>query len=87
MSDQSIRKITNGAGLNTFDKCNQYYKKTGADGTEQGLRSQVALITTAGLTSALSSTIIDTTISDALLTRSEERRVGKECRSRWSPYH
>ena len=24
---------------------------------------------------------------EALLTRSEERRVGKECRSRWSPYH
>src|SRR5256885_14345760 len=23
----------------------------------------------------------------ALLDRSEERRVGKECRSRWSPYH
>src|SRR5256885_8031939 len=23
----------------------------------------------------------------ALVTRSEERRVGKECRSRWSPYH
>ena len=26
-------------------------------------------------------------ISDITLTRSEERRVGKECRSRWSPYH
>ena len=34
-------------------------------------------------------------ISDALIVemnreraaRSEERRVGKECRSRWSPYH
>ena len=25
--------------------------------------------------------------SVAALTRSEERRVGKECRSRWSPYH
>ena len=24
---------------------------------------------------------------NATLTRSEERRVGKECRSRWSPYH
>ena len=24
---------------------------------------------------------------DDALTRSEERRVGKECRSRWSPYH
>src|SRR5256885_16786884 len=23
---------------------------------------------------------------DAMLSRSEERRVGKECRSRWSPY-
>src|SRR5258708_4037380 len=23
----------------------------------------------------------------ACLNRSEERRVGKECRSRWSPYH
>ena len=23
----------------------------------------------------------------ALKRRSEERRVGKECRSRWSPYH
>ena len=22
-----------------------------------------------------------------LINRSEERRVGKECRSRWSPYH
>ena len=26
-------------------------------------------------------------LSFALLGRSEERRVGKECRSRWSPYH
>ena len=24
---------------------------------------------------------------DAEYDRSEERRVGKECRSRWSPYH
>ena len=23
----------------------------------------------------------------SITTRSEERRVGKECRSRWSPYH
>jgi len=26
-------------------------------------------------------------ISDGAAARSEERRVGKECRSRWSPYH
>src|SRR5467141_4911614 len=27
------------------------------------------------------------TISPSTPMRSEERRVGKECRSRWSPYH
>ena len=26
-------------------------------------------------------------ISQSISHRSEERRVGKECRSRWSPYH
>ena len=26
-------------------------------------------------------------IAALMLLRSEERRVGKECRSRWSPYH
>ena len=28
-----------------------------------------------------------TGIRDTDAMRSEERRVGKECRSRWSPYH
>ena len=32
--------------------------------------------------------IIDMVIPVPILgLRSEERRVGKECRSRWSPYH
>src|SRR3712207_7393330 len=26
-------------------------------------------------------------LAEPCLVRSEERRVGKECRSRWSPYH
>ena len=26
-------------------------------------------------------------LTQLMLARSEERRVGKECRSRWSPYH
>ena len=29
----------------------------------------------------------DPTYSFCVKDRSEERRVGKECRSRWSPYH
>ena len=30
---------------------------------------------------------IEQEIEHRKLVRSEERRVGKECRSRWSPYH
>ena len=29
----------------------------------------------------------DSKFPDEVVRRSEERRVGKECRSRWSPYH
>ena len=29
----------------------------------------------------------DFTTMEFVVKRSEERRVGKECRSRWSPYH
>ena len=31
--------------------------------------------------------IVTLDIERGFLHRSEERRVGKECRSRWSPYH
>ena len=30
---------------------------------------------------------VNSSHGDSLRDRSEERRVGKECRSRWSPYH
>ena len=30
---------------------------------------------------------LDIHIPEEMEARSEERRVGKECRSRWSPYH
>ena len=41
------------------------------------VRGLVALLTDVGLSGS----------SIARNLRSEERRVGKECRSRWSPYH
>src|SRR5258706_10060669 len=31
--------------------------------------------------------VVNTVAITATFWRSEERRVGKECRSRWSPYH
>ena len=44
----------------------------------------------AGLSKKDSLKVVDAAlevIESALAERSEERRVGKECRSRWSPYH
>ena len=38
-------------------------------------------------TAAAGGMFIGTFVGIFLVPRSEERRVGKECRSRWSPYH
>ena len=43
------------------------------------LYASTPLTTTDGLPIAV--------IDPGIQNRSEERRVGKECRSRWSPYH
>ena len=36
---------------------------------------------------SLAEEVVRYALEPLVLTRSEERRVGKECRSRWSPYH
>ena len=47
-----------------------------------------SVITDGPDSAALAETDAALTASGTLtVTRSEERRVGKECRSRWSPYH
>src|SRR2546421_8701447 len=48
------------------------------------VRSSPSVIGSALTTAPL---VWSTTTSKNLPPRSEERRVGKECRSRWSPYH
>ena len=39
------------------------------------------------LTAAITTVLAKKGLSELRSFRSEERRVGKECRSRWSPYH
>ena len=45
------------------------------------------LIPAGALAAAATGAIIEPTLLRPFYKRSEERRVGKECRSRWSPYH
>ena len=51
---------------------------------ELGKRNQK--VTTKEINDALEEIGFEVELVDKLY-RSEERRVGKECRSRWSPYH
>src|SRR2546428_12285507 len=57
-------------------------------GTVLGDALNYSLATTATPSSGVGDYPISVTLgSNPNYNRSEERRVGKECRSRWSPYH
>ena len=53
------------------------------------IRRTAALLETknSGVVSVMENERIIVLRPDEIYMRSEERRVGKECRSRWSPYH
>ena len=51
-------------------------------GDNEDASNSIGVETVRAINAALSSTAIP-----EMNRRSEERRVGKECRSRWSPYH
>ena len=53
----------------------------------EGILVQVGLVSESQGTLDSSSDIQSQEKNSPEETRSEERRVGKECRSRWSPYH
>ena len=51
------------------------------------LRSRMAANEASAVGSLRTINTAEVTYATAYPARSEERRVGKECRSRWSPYH
>src|SRR5258706_10869316 len=53
----------------------------------QLFRQFAVAVSVAMLISAANALTLSPALCGVLLKRSEERRVGKECRSRWSPYH
>ena len=57
-------------------------------GISEAMRAASLKVTPRGMLSrGAADDMSDEERNDVRLTRSEERRVGKECRSRWSPYH
>src|SRR3712207_3675914 len=57
-----------------------------ASGTNEPQESSAGTTAVGGSTTATTATVADDQEFTPIV-RSEERRVGKECRSRWSPYH
>src|SRR2546423_678781 len=61
---------------------------TAANGADyQSLPGSVTIAAGAASATVIVTPIDDTTVEGSETVRSEERRVGKECRSRWSPDH
>ena len=57
-----------------------------------GLLGTVGVLVSVAVASSIAMLVLGVDLRTGILmaaitTRSEERRVGKECRSRWSPYH
>ena len=87
LKDKKILKKLNFEG--TDESCvlllEQQKIYVGCDNTSDGLRVAAAVgIRKLNETTFKTASII---ANENLRERSEERRVGKECRSRWSPYH
>src|SRR5256885_10851197 len=53
----------------------------------QGIYTSLPMLLNEELEADWSKIRVEAAPVDAAYNRSEERRVGKECRSRWSPYH
>ena len=63
----------------------KFYTKQFQHVSSQHKVFQLNLIKNTGMTDVFKKGCLK--IQHCTLIRSEERRVGKECRSRWSPYH
>ena len=57
------------------------------NGLEGTLKDMITNAATKKMLSVAAKAGIKQAAGSSILCRSEERRVGKECRSRWSPYH
>ena len=78
----------NGAAA-VIDSCQGYDIKASCQASRQSLSGNIQDWSIADGQWLIFSGMVNNTSGGAVFLqhRSEERRVGKECRSRWSPYH
>ena len=72
-----INAVLNSYGISSIEEAEKITKDAGLDVYDQVKKIQPICFENACWAYTVG----------AAIARSEERRVGKECRSRWSPYH
>ena len=90
---QKLSSPTDLIDLQNIDELKGIYKSdenniiVGAFSTHNEIANSLLIKNNIKGLSYLASQIADNAVRNCGTIRSEERRVGKECRSRWSPYH
>src|SRR2546430_6485406 len=82
-SDRPIAHVAHDLGIHK-EALRQWVRQAEAD---QGRRPELLTTNEREELKRLRKEVAELRRANAILKRSEERRVGKECRSRWSPYH
>ena len=84
-----ITTILSGLLFPNYNHVEQFISESYAIGTQNGIYLRVFGFIPSGIFITLFAFFAIRILPKSKLTtiRSEERRVGKECRSRWSPYH
>ena len=82
IGDSTNAEFLSSLGIGNFDVC-----IVTISGNFQNSLETTSLLKELGAKCVVSRAERDVQAKFLLRNRSEERRVGKECRSRWSPYH
>ena len=82
--DQKIIEILNNNARTPSKEIATELVKSGYDVSDRTIRKRIERLEKSGIIKGYKAVLTDVS---GINKRSEERRVGKECRSRWSPYH
>ena len=85
MAVQTVNQLE--PNIKEYAKSNPYLRDLFYDTDPTNVNGSIAINFKALLNDFKDNNIFNVNPLDNIATRSEERRVGKECRSRWSPYH
>src|SRR3712207_9317409 len=87
LPENAFRELNEGERYEPIMSSEQVYPEVNAWSVSWGIVMAVLFSAAAAYLGLKVGQVFEAAIPIAIIARSEVRRVGKECRSRWSPYH